>query len=717
MKFYQTITIHAIILFSFLICFNSNAQEWKWGVNGYGTSHRTEVLATDKYNNSYVAVYYTDSISMGTQSYYHYQWPDQYNCLLLKLDSHGNLLNQIDLYCPPVMMGSVRPLKMSADTAGNVYLAGAFAVRIFIGDTVINHLLVPAYEGPEAYLVKFDRNFDMKWAKVIGCPHYMYFQNMTIRNNHIYYSVNPHAWSSSNPVTLYCFGQDTLYFPQINASYSVFFNLDLDGQIESYEVLKGNNFWIEREIIAENNDRYLIGIVLDTVFANNKPIYIPEQVNESEQYILHYNSVDSLVGTSKVVTSNKSYVNITKGGTGDELYFYMAAYAGLTIANEPIIFNYANTWVIGKLDSQRNLSWYETLAGLDNPPGFSDANMDLMNDTLYVAADFGYYLILSDTAFYQNNGTYDNIIISYTSQGNRTGYLKTNTSDDSHTSGIAFDNCENIILSGSFQGSAYYGSDTLQSHYPVGNSTSDFFVAYYDRGVKALELGPDITVCGSIMLKGPAGWNYYNWNNGISTNRDFEVIKSGIYSLTVWNVECCVLEDSISVVVLLKPEISLGTDTILKQSQTLTLEAPTGFKSYLWSTGDTTFQVELIGSEFTTGFHSIWCEVSDNSCSGADSLTIEVINDIGITEYPDIAIEIYPNPFSGSFRLSAEKPVESVELLDYTGKSIAIYTYNQVTQEPVDISFTGKSTGILLLKIRAENRNYFRKVISATTHD
>ena len=713
MKTSNLFIVSLILIVNLAASLKSHAQDWKWAINGYGTNPRTEFLATDSYNNSYLAVYYNDSLSIAGHSYFHEQWLDQYDCVLLKLDSKGTLLRQMDMYCPLVLNGTVRPLTMAADSAGNVFLAGAFAVRLFIGDTVINHLAVPEYEGPEAFLVKFDRNFDMKWAKVIGCEHYMYFQNMAIRNGHIYYSVNPHSWNSPDPITLYGFGQDTLYFPNTNEN-SVFFSLNLDGVIQSHKVIHGDNFGIDREITAENNHRYLLGTTIDTIFDGNKAVYIPALSGNWEQYLLEYDSKDSLVGTSQVKTNDNTYVPVAAINSQNELFFYMFAKPNLAIGNDTISYHYANTWVIGKLDAQRHMAWYETLAGLDN--GLTQANLALLHDTLYATFDYSYYMILSDTTLYHADGDYENQLISFDTGGNKTGFSRTNTNGNSHVTGIGFDNCENILLSGTFQGKAFYGSDTLVSHYATG-SVFDLFVAYFDRGTRSVELGPDKTVCGSVVLEGPAGWDHYSWNNGFSGLKQLTVTQSGQYSLSVWNDHCCFQRDSLLVTVLPKPVFSLGNDTLLKQSHTLVLNVPAGFRKYLWSTGDTLNSVTLKGSAYTPGKHQIWCEVFNASCSQVDSLMLDVVNDLGIPEKEGLQISIFPNPFTGSFRLSVDEPVESVEILDYSGKALAFYSLGQSVVQPVDLTFENNSGGLVLLRIRVGNTYYCRKVVYSGKRD
>ena len=202
------------------------AQDWKWAFGGSGINQSTRLLGTDKFGNNYFAILYSDSLTVGGQSYYHQQYY-AHNSLVVKLGKQGKLLNQIDFYSPMSTGSSMWGMKLVTDSIGNIYIGGEFSVRVFIGDTVINHLPLPYYEGPSTFLVKFDSGLKMKWAKVMGCEHYVTFQNIIMRNGHISYTVYPQSWASPNPTTLYCFGQDTLYFPKDQENF-VFFNIDLE---------------------------------------------------------------------------------------------------------------------------------------------------------------------------------------------------------------------------------------------------------------------------------------------------------------------------------------------------------------------------------------------------------------------------------------------------------------------------------------------------------
>ena len=97
------------------------------------------------------------------------------------------------------------------------------------------------------------------------------------------------------------------------------------------------------------------------------------------------------------------------------------------------------------------------------------------------------------------------------------------------------------------------------------------------------------------------------------------------------------------------------------------------------------------------------------------SSTISVIRDnvTGIEEYflPDVkpfTSEIYPNPAKSFFVIRSSFPVKEIEIFDVSGKLIKEIAFS--SKEP-KISLKGIKTGIYLLKIKVENKEFTEKLI------
>ena len=141
-----------------------------------------------------------------------------------------------------------------------------------------------------------------------------------------------------------------------------------------------------------------------------------------------------------------------------------------------------------------------------------------------------------------------------------------------------------------------------------------------------INLGPDTSFCEGDPLVLDAGDDYesYLWSNG-DTTRTTTVFLAGDYWCEVYEGSGCGNRDTVSVIAHEKPNFSLGDDVALCSGGFYTIDAGSGFASYLWPNGSTlqTYSVETSGS--------VWCEVTNEfACPKRDS----------------IYVTFYPNPIA-----------------------------------------------------------------------
>ena len=96
------------------------------------------------------------------------------------------------------------------------------------------------------------------------------------------------------------------------------------------------------------------------------------------------------------------------------------------------------------------------------------------------------------------------------------------------------------------------------------------------------------------------------------------------------------------------------------------------------------------------------------------SSSISVIRDAtGIEEYflPDVkpfTSEIYPNPAKSFIVIRSSFPVKEIEIFDVSGKLIKEITFSSKESK---ISLKGIKSGVYLLKIKAENKEFAEKLV------
>jgi hypothetical protein len=134
-------------------------------------------------------------------------------------------------------------------------------------------------------------------------------------------------------------------------------------------------------------------------------------------------------------------------------------------------------------------------------------------------------------------------------------------------------------------------------------------------------LGADVTVCSGVnaTFNGPANSNYlYTWSSG-DTTMSITTGTGGSYDLTVTDsTNGCMDMDTVMLTENPLPPLALGADTtICSNVPTMTLSAPAGAYTYLWSTAASTQSISV-----GAGTYSVMVTDNATSCSANDTITI-----------------------------------------------------------------------------------------------
>lgn len=176
-----------------------------------------------------------------------------------------------------------------------------------------------------------------------------------------------------------------------------------------------------------------------------------------------------------------------------------------------------------------------------------------------------------------------------------------------------------------------------------GCSSSDTIQLTVDA-LPVVSIGTDSTICDgqSVMLDAGSGMSSYLWSDA-SSSQTISATMDGFYYVDVTNAAGCVARDSMMLTVNPLPSVDLGADTILCSPMTCTLDAGSGFSTYLWNDGSTlqNYTATLTDDYYVTVTNA-------NGCVNSDS--IEVVIDICMsiaTISNEIVVNIYPNPAYG----------------------------------------------------------------------
>ncbi|MCD6066839.1 MAG: hypothetical protein K0S33_1665 [Bacteroidetes bacterium] len=174
------------------------------------------------------------------------------------------------------------------------------------------------------------------------------------------------------------------------------------------------------------------------------------------------------------------------------------------------------------------------------------------------------------------------------------------------------------------------GTDTLivMRDAICGDSFDTLFI-YANGPVETLDLGPDHLVCRgtNVSLNAGAGFYQYSWSSGGAPYEATNVNDSGLVVAEVITQSGCVLRDSVEIRYYGVP-LELGEDTSICSPQTITLAAPAGMNSYLWSNAATTPSITVSDS----GIYVV--TVSKYGCLFLDTIHVRknIVQDVFATD-------------------------------------------------------------------------------------
>ncbi len=155
-------------------------------------------------------------------------------------------------------------------------------------------------------------------------------------------------------------------------------------------------------------------------------------------------------------------------------------------------------------------------------------------------------------------------------------------------------------------------------------------------------------------------------------------------------------EGTITVTVFPSPSVDLGADTTITTEQVLTLNAGTGFSSYLWSTGATTAFLQIVGSALSPGDYTYTVTVTNaQGCEGSAQITVTVTEPSGVADlsgFPEF--RVYPNPARDLLNLDTKADIQFVQWLDLTGRVL----YEGVPDNRIQLRVPPVADGVYLLK-------------------
>lgn len=223
-----------------------------------------------------------------------------------------------------------------------------------------------------------------------------------------------------------------------------------------------------------------------------------------------------------------------------------------------------------------------------------------------------------------------------------------------------------------------------------------------------VELGKDTVICAGDILVLDAGASpdvLTVWNDN-SNGRTLEVSASGRYYVTLIGNNRQQATDSVNIVVSPLPTPELGDDLVICSSCDVTLDAGTGYTSYLWNTGQTTQMITVSSA----GTYTV--TVTDaNNCQGVDELKVDVATGIAGMHNQYYSIDAAPNPFpegTGILLTLRQNSEVLLEVFDMAGRKVTTLANAVMNSGEYRFDFNpsdyGYPTGMFILKSTIEGK-------------
>ncbi len=178
----------------------------------------------------------------------------------------------------------------------------------------------------------------------------------------------------------------------------------------------------------------------------------------------------------------------------------------------------------------------------------------------------------------------------------------------------------------------------------------------------------------SLLVGNPAGGIFEG--TGISGDIFYPAIAGeGTHEITyrIENDNGCFSKSTRTTTIYSSPNIFLGNDTTICTNASLMLSVPSGFDSYLWSTGATGNSIILSGAGLGSITQTVQLIATQNGCVAIDEINVSYIScTVGIDDLRKEGIYMYPNPTKGQFNIkfNTQENNMRVDIINLQGQII-----------------------------------------------
>ena len=343
---------------------------------------------------------------------------------------------------------------ISIDTEGNIVISGSFEGTFTIGDSTFT-----SAGGRDAFLAKFDSDYNVLWSKQIGNANNESYNRSTVDNdNNIYVAIEFSGTIDIERTTLTAAGTNDIVIVKYN-KYSVF----------QWAIQTGcdNNMSLETIRADENDNVYIVGDFIGNVTLGASSL----SSSITDSYLAKLEGNGTWKWAVQTNATNRTYP-FDIAVKGNSVYFGGEMNGGTTtIGNTTFTSSGAGSGFLAKYDTTGTFQWAKEIISTDDADvyGITIDN----NDDVVITGFFNQDATIDTSTFnVTNKGMF---LAKYSSVGNFYWASIIESSNSIEGWKVASNDKNELFVFG-----PYYGSLTFNSTTFTSNGSQDLFLTKYD---------------------------------------------------------------------------------------------------------------------------------------------------------------------------------------------------------------------------------------------
>ncbi|MDD4223392.1 MAG: SBBP repeat-containing protein [Candidatus Cloacimonetes bacterium] len=510
------------MLFCFaLLCgaavLGAQAPEWEWAVRAGGGVTEGDIsqsIAIDSQGNQYVTGYFQGTASFGSQTL---TSSGGYDIFVAKLDSNGNWLWAVKAGGT----SSDEGFGIAVDGVGNAYLTGYFRNEATFG----SHTLT-ASGSDDIFAAKLDPNGNWLWAVKADCPDYDDGMSIAVDNlGNAYLTGRFSVTASFGSYSITSSGDNDTYVAKINAEGNWLWAVKAGGT--------GND--LGSDIAVDNvGNIYVTGSFMGT---SSFGTYTLTSYGDRDIYVAKLDNAGNWLWVNKAGGGSYEAGRGIEVDNTSNIYLTGDFRGWSSFGSYNLVSSGYNDIFAAKLDTDGNWLWVVQAGGTREEWGsdiaVDNAGNSYLTGVIWGTVSFGPHTLTA-------SGYYDIFAAKLDPSGNWLWALKAGSEGWDSGQSITMDALGNTLLTGSFQGTATFGSNTL-----VSSGNYDIFVAKLSPYLFSYFIADHLSGPEPLMVQftdqsNPGGYPISDWlwsfgDGGSSTEQNplHTYLTPGVYTVSL----------------------------------------------------------------------------------------------------------------------------------------------------------------------------------------